>query len=378
MNASGGLSFSLCRSNGPLLRCLNSSTPRAFSSSARCLKRRTLPTFRPSSNPELETLLTTIRSKVFIPGYLNDTQRKRIQRQKYKSQLENEAIYATIGNEEVRLEHLDVLTDIPPANSFLRALHLSSSPDDWANFPALLEGFHTARNKSEGTLRPSWLALFVTRAATAGAISTVIRCLREAGRNGMSLAERQVREPVFREIRNAARREAWSPDATAKALSRVREVLKYMDLPAHQAGRDPRAEPLVVGTALELTARMAKTGGEDEETLVVMVKRMLPVLERQLKALNDDEAWAVAEDMKPAAAAYDLNKKVSNWIPVYFGLKIAEEGLGERMGKGLHEQLRTLLPVVEGRLDRAAAKIEELVESTQGEGFAALQEWRSR
>jgi hypothetical protein len=244
-----------------------------------------IPKFKPTSSPELDAHLATIRSKVFVPSYLNKNQLKLVRQTKSKSQLENDPVYATFGDEEIRLEHLDVTKDQPPKKAFLQFFDLAKEPKDWQNLPALLEGWHHARPN----LPVNWYPKMILRANQAGMLPIIIQCLWQVESNGFTLSTPIVRHAVFQSIRINAKESGWDKKVTEKSLKQAQTVLELMEKPEHCGSRtvsdsDPRAEPVAIGLPLELAATRAKTqfGGKDEDGLVATyANRLITALSQQ-------------------------------------------------------------------------------------------------
>ncbi|KIW07444.1 hypothetical protein, variant [Verruconis gallopava] len=251
----------------------------------RLLESRALPTFKPTSSPELDGLLSTIRMKYFLPQYLNEHQRKLIRSSKLRSQLENDPVYATFGDEEIRLQHMDIANEMPRKSAFLKAISLFAS-EDWKNLPSLLEGYHHAK----ANLDPQWLGLMIQMAREAGVMNIVVQCLAQVERNGLSLGIPTVREQILLGIRQIAREAKWDVEGT-KTLRKAEHVLRHMEHPAHCGSRtvsdqDPRAEAYVVAIPLELAARQAIRAGRDERNKVeIYSNRLIAALAQQKSAL---------------------------------------------------------------------------------------------
>lgn len=251
-----------------------------------------LPVFVESSSPELTDLLINIRTKRILPSLLNAEQRKLIQSRKMKSQLENEPVYATIGEEEVRLTHFDPTTEVPKAAAFLDVLEMTNERQDWRNLPPLLEGLYQTNMK----MRPKWLHMLVNKAFTDGMLPVVIQCLQQVKTNGMTLRDEVLREKVMTFIRLNARNQEWSEEATLKSLKQAQQVLELMDEPEHCGNstvgpEDPRADPSLIGIPLELAAVRAKNhlGGSDKDGVVAMyLARLLPALQQQTTSIVRD------------------------------------------------------------------------------------------
>lgn len=247
-----------------------------------------IPKFTPTSSPELDTLLETIRSKVFVPSYLNKSQLKLVRSDKAKTQLENDPVYATFGEEEIRLTHLDVTTEQPKRKALLDFKDMAKESKDWANLPALLEGWHHAHPK----MRLASLPTIVRQANEAGQLQTIIQCLWQVDKNGFSLAEFRLRDSIIHSIRLNAMKSGWG-NITNTSFKQIQTVLELMEKPEHCGSRtvsnsDPRAEPFGIGVALELAARRANNefGGKDEEGFVATYfNRLVAALGQQTSEL---------------------------------------------------------------------------------------------
>lgn len=234
-----------------------------------CLPTLTLagvPSFTKASSPELDEILQEFRSKIILPLYLNKKQRQLIFKRKYASQLENDPVTATIGDEEFRLEPLDVLKDIPgTAQELGKILALTKDHNDWLNWLPILEGLGRRKKTPD-----KWRNRFIRSAILAGESEVVISALRRVKRTRLHLSSPSLRGIVFRGLRNLAQQHGWSQDALEQALRRVKEVINLMEDEAHCGNRrvdtrDPRAEPLTLGTLAELAARRSAIEGDDQE-----------------------------------------------------------------------------------------------------------------
>ncbi|EKG18989.1 hypothetical protein MPH_03679 [Macrophomina phaseolina MS6] len=111
--------------------------------------RTALPTFEPSSSPELTALLDTARARLMVPAHLNLAQQHLVYRDAHRARLDPatnpEPYYSTVAGADVALEHLDRQRDIPARWSvFSRALALAETRTDWENVGRLLEGLRDA------------------------------------------------------------------------------------------------------------------------------------------------------------------------------------------------------------------------------------------
>lgn len=205
-----------------------------------------------------------------------------------RSQIENDPVYATLGDEEIRLEHIDVTKDMPKRAEFLNVIKLLSSSEktDWQNLPALLEGYHHSRAK----LDPLWLHEMIKQAKDAGALNVVIQCLEQIEKNGFSLSVPEVRSGILLGIREEAKAANWNMKST-KALKRAETVVRHMEHPEHCGSRkvsetDPRAEPYVIAVPLELAAMdVIKNGADLAGKVELYSTRLITALAQQKTAL---------------------------------------------------------------------------------------------
>lgn len=220
-----------------------------------------VPSFQESSSPELDDVLQTLRTKIVVPGYLNKKQQKLIFGRRFASQLDNDPVYASIGNEEFRLQYLDPQKDIPRTSTLLeQVFELTKDHTDWQNWLSILEGLEESRNV------PDLKSKFVRRAIQAGEWNTVMQALKQVERNGLSMRSPEVRRSVFVTPRLYAKERGWTKEVLEISFRFVKQAAELMEHPSHCGSRkvterDPRAEPLVLGTLLELAARCARCEG---------------------------------------------------------------------------------------------------------------------
>ena len=364
-----------------------------------------LPVFKPTSSPELDTLLTTIRHKYFLPQYLNEAQRKLIRSTKMRSQLENDPVMATLGEEEIRLEHLDVTKDMPPKRAFLDAIKMISESGDkkaWQNLPGLLEGYY----RSHVRLDPAWLSQTIERARIDGALSTVVQCLQQVEQNGFSLSIPAVREGILLAIRQTAREAAWTHIDTVKALKRAEGVIGQMEHPEHCGSRkvteqDPRAEPYVVAVPLELAARDVLVNGKDHTTKIeVYSTRLITALAQQKSALvcainvrsrihfaeanwisqTETASWQIPGGLTPlktTQAFQTLDRNIAKFIPVHGALKLAQQVRGTMWPEDERAFAAHLQKQIEQKLNSAVSEAGKRADMGITVEMPAVEEWET-
>jgi len=302
-----------------------------------------------------------------------------------KSQLENDPVFASFGDEKIRLEHLDVTKDVPRKSAFVQAIKLAKSYKDWENIPGLLEGYY----RSKAKLQSNWLEKMIVLANEHGAMSVVIQALARVETNGFTLSIPIVRERILLEIRNNAKESKWSKKVTEKSSKYVDVVLNHMEHPKHCGSRvvtdqDPRAEPYVVAIPLELAAVQAQKfyDGEDKYGKVEMYStRLLAALAQQKTQLSGNEAWQVPRDavkpvqLKDSVASIDW--LVTKFIPVRNALKLSLAVRGETWPEEERAFAVYLQKQIEEKLDLAEAEISKLTGREEGKiTTTGLDEWK--
>ena len=238
------------RHRAPSKRTFTSSTTR---------RKGPLPQFTPTSQPELDNVLASLRDKWLIPAALSNQERNLIFKPKYKEQLEQNPEVVTIGDEDVELHHIDRFADVPSLKKELlpKIIELMSKGErsDWNNLPALLAGL----TKAKLTPRRGIMGKIARKAIEAGRFGTILQCLQQAELTQMTLRKREVLRNVVYALREVAQREQWSEEATSKALRDANAVAAMLEDKANGSGtetrlNDPRTDPYVLAVYLELAA----------------------------------------------------------------------------------------------------------------------------
>ncbi|KAF2427513.1 hypothetical protein EJ08DRAFT_699500 [Tothia fuscella] len=334
------------------------------------------PTFKESSSPELTQLLERIRTNRILPSFLNQAQFKLITSSKRKSQLENEPVYATINDQEIRLQHVILHKDVPSSASFLQVLKLCKTPQDWHNIPPLLEGLNNVKAKD----KTAYKVAMIDAAQQAGQLSVVMQCLQQVEVNGFTLKSRTVRTQVLKAIKKAAEDAQWAEEETAKSLKRLQQVVEMLENPAHAA---PRAETLlesslddtVLSIPLEVAARRAKEhlGGSDLDGLVALyTKRLVSSLSRPDAELNLPLTWqdkGKASELTTRAARqrfFASEKLIDRYDQVKRSLNLSEEVVGASLLTDMLHNLNAVVAKIDQKLEQAVADQLEIMETPKG------------
>ena len=232
---------------------------RAFSSSPSKRSKGALPTFTPTSNPELDAALSSFRYKHFLPAALSKPEQKLIFKHRNRAFLAENPQTVTLGSEEIQLEWIDrKLGGIPNRVKLLKKtvkLMADGETSDWNNLPALLTGLCKAKR----TPTDRQLAKMVRLAVNKGRFGTVLQCLHQAHNTGMSMKKPEVLDAVVWGLREIAQKGKWSEQSLEKAIRDAKEVAMRLEDLEHGTGKyvgkgDPRRRPEVLGVFLELAA----------------------------------------------------------------------------------------------------------------------------
>ncbi|KAI9707622.1 MAG: hypothetical protein M1836_000583 [Candelina mexicana] len=294
-----------------------------------------LPSFTETSSSELNDLLSSFRNTVFLPSHLRRRQEDTIYKLKYKPMLESEAVYAEIGDEKIRLQHINPLTDKPNIpKSLARILNLMGESNEWSNLPAFLDGLRTAK----AHLSSAQLEKIARRANQAARQDVVMDCIRRVGKTNFVLKDQNVVREVVLGAHLRAQQGNWEELPTRKALAQAEQTVELLEDPAHSGGykvreEDPRAQPDIIGIVLELAAVRASRhlSEKDEDGKVSMYAERLTATWGN--ADFSSETW------------HDANRKLVMWAPAWHGLKLVTDILEPR--SHISEQIKSSLQDLE-------------------------------
>ncbi|KAL9023284.1 MAG: hypothetical protein Q9196_007296, partial [Gyalolechia fulgens] len=317
-----------------------------------------VPSFTPTSSPELDTLLSTFRTNIFLPAQLLSVQRSLVYKSKHHRLLTNPEEPATvkIGNEVHQLHPLNRLTDEPNTRkSLAEILELMKEGKDWVNIIPFLKGVRQSGRKVRG-----WqMEKIVRKMGKAGRQGIVMEMLRRVEGTGVTLGEIGVCREVFWGGVLKCVQSEWSEEGVKEAerlmegwwdmLSEERHVGKAV----RKSGGDPRLRPEIVGLVMWVRAVRSVLFGEkkDEEEKVKRGAEMVMAVWKNADLKVDEGDWNNA------------NHKLMRWAPVWHGMKMARQVLGENtpLGRNLERMITTDL---EPTLSRAR----EIVSQYAGDG----------
>lgn len=318
-------------------------------------------------------------------------QQKLVLSPNYKTYLEENPQTITLGDEDIPLKWIDKRTEIPNRVRLLKkALELMRNGEkrDWNNLPPLLAGL-TAVNK---TPQDRQLAKMIRLASESGKFGTILACLHQADRTGMTMKKDEVLNGVMWAIRELGRGEdgEWSKEALEKAIKDANEVGKQLEDKKHGSGsflkeNDPRRRPEVLSVFLELVAVYSykfQDGKDVDGKVRTLTERLLGNI--QGAEAVGHSCFAVHQlcplltatqprTTEPAITGPQI--EVLRGVPIWHGLRLAQQILGEEMPKAemasqvvnaWKDGLQTLTTNLESRDVAPGSYAEQALEVWQG------------
>lgn len=216
-----------------------------------------LPSFHPTNSPQLDELLTTFRTDIFLPACLPKAQQDIIFRKKlHHLLLTDEPATASIGKEVVELRPLHRANEPRTISSLAKILDLlpQAGENAWENLPAFLAGLKISKRKLKGYQ----MEKIVRRACKQGKEGLIMQCMKQVERTGLSLWDAgAAREMMLASVRRA-NEARWTKNGVAGALKFAEAVWSLMQDPRHALPKkrdglvDPMSRPEIVGILLQL------------------------------------------------------------------------------------------------------------------------------
>ncbi|KAL7626321.1 hypothetical protein AAE478_003093 [Parahypoxylon ruwenzoriense] len=324
--------------------------------------------FTPTSSPELDELLSTIRHKIILPAYLPLEQRKRIFSPKYEKRLQSDPIIIEIDGEVLKFRHQNLFTDIPQTRgSVISAISQFQTPEDFANLRPLLEGIaYTGRKFTMG-----FYCSIIRIAGVKGHIFDVIECARGVAHTGFRLDVSEKVNEVLHFIQMKAVDADWEPAAAAQALRWAEMVIEMVESENHQLRRhkdefplkdelplhrDPMTLLAPLHIAASLVARHGAEAGEGVAEKVESYAQDIVRLWPAGKKLTEVQPKELYEDVDRMGYLLDTNKFIVMATPLLHGLDAA---IGVLKNPALAAELTARRDLLAAELQEARKASEE-------------------
>ncbi|KAI1340601.1 hypothetical protein F5Y15DRAFT_423035 [Xylariaceae sp. FL0016] len=309
--------------------------------------------FSPTSNPDLDTLLSNIRTKIILPSYLPLVQRKKILNPKYAKKLQADPIIIDIDGEVLKFRHQNPFSgEIPNTRkSVIHAIESFETPDDFANLKPLLEGIAHTGYKFE----PDFYAKILRNCGKKGYIYDIIECARGVQRTAFKLDSSEKVNETLHFVQMMAIDAGWAEGKTRKALRWAEMVVELIQEEGHQpkrrkyevplAGELPLArDPMVLASPLHLAAVLVSKYGAGEEAVdkVNRLAKDIVKLWPEGKKLKEVQPQELYQDYDKMGYLLEPNKFVTLASPLLYGLGIAIQVVDTELAQQLQSRHDTL------------------------------------
>ncbi|KAI1505537.1 hypothetical protein F5X99DRAFT_368391 [Biscogniauxia marginata] len=317
--------------------------------------------FTPASSPELDELLNTIRTKIILPSYLPQNQRKKIASKKYEKTLQADPIIMEIDGEVFKFRHLDNTTDIPSTrHSVIQAISQFNAPQDFSNLVPLFEGIANTGYKFDEGFYCKIIRIMGIR----GHITSIIECARRVKTTNFRLDTSEKVNNILHYVQMMAiesepeRREIQ----IRKSLRWAELVIEMVQEEDHEprltkdevlvAGELPLdRDPMVLLAPLHLAALLAKyeTAESELRDKIVDYAEDIVSLWPEQKKLRQVQPGELYGEEGPLAYLMENNKFVIIATPLLHGLDSAIE----YVEPALAEKLRSRRNILAGEIQEA-------------------------
>ncbi|KAL8719337.1 MAG: hypothetical protein Q9225_003658, partial [Loekoesia sp. 1 TL-2023] len=312
-----------------------------------------LPTFTPTSSPELDALLSTFRTNVFLPAQLLAPQQSLVYKIKNHRLLTNPEEPATVklGNEVHQLKPLNHITDEPGTQKSLKEIvDLMRDGRDWMNMVALLRGLRLSGRKVKG----HHIQKIVRKMAETGNQGVLTSMLMGVNNTGVKLWGVGICREVFWGGVLKCVQSGWSEEGVREAEKLMEtwwDMLseeRHVDKEINKLSGDPKLWPDIIGLVLWVRAVRSVLFEEkkDEDGKVKRAAEMVVALWKNADLSFNEQNWS------------DANNKLMRWAPVWHGMKMAQKVLGENTPLG-----RDLGGIITQDLEPTVNKAWEVVSS---------------
>ncbi|KAJ5702588.1 hypothetical protein N7488_010136 [Penicillium malachiteum] len=296
----------------------------AFSQIRNYASQSAIPTFTPTASDELNQALARWRQDLFIPFGLPKRQRTSMFKEKHARRLEDEPITVNISeNEQYTLRPLK-FSELPKSKEIIDVLRLMEAANDYKNLVPFMSGLWN----SQMTVSPARWQYLVRKTGSIGRIALIVECARQGSRTGLSLENQDITERLFFEFHRMAHQADFKGPRVAKALALAKQTADIMDSYPSDVSSNPKYQPYVIGTLLELSAARALDafGGKDEANEVLNYVRKLMA------------SWPLGQFDAPEPREFDaarVDSKLLRSVAVYKGLKLSTKIQGFSNDKAL-------------------------------------------
>jgi hypothetical protein len=322
-----------------------------------------------TSSPELKNLIQEFNQRIVMPTYLPPEQQKKIYREKFKVELENDPITIEIDGVVHKFRYVDRFT-LPHVKKLVTdILRLMKEPQDFLNLPPLLEGCKRAHRK----LPDHFHLKMVRMAAQAKMLPVILDMFLQADKTGFLLDNSELLNEVLVWIQNVAIESGWQKAEIKRALERVKLIINEIEADELHHPTDAKRclrmfhrDPQVLAARLHMAAALAvhHRGSKDVDGKVTKwAEEIVELWPENTGLLNMQPEENYLDDNK---LKYLLlpNQFLFYASPILSGLVMATQVVED---PALQMQLQNRADAVEAEIRLALQKMEE--EGKTGRGL---------
>ncbi|KAJ5874729.1 uncharacterized protein N7529_003159 [Penicillium soppii] len=268
---------------------------------------KVIPTFTSTPSTELNEALERFRNDLFIPLGLPKRQQKSVFKPKYATQLEHEPITVTINKDEKFTLTPKLRHELPSKKEALAVLDMMVATGDFSN----LFAFVSAMRMSNYTINSNRWQYIIRKVSAAGKLNQIVE---------ISLAFFST---------NSTTPQCGQTSSGKKPLyarNLAQQVALLLDAPEHSAkgiNNDPKYQPFVIGTLLELNAALglAMSDKLDPSKTDQSVKAESRNIRDYAQKL--DASWSRGNFKNDGSTPYETETRLQENLAIYNGMRLS-------------------------------------------------------
>ncbi|KAL1957019.1 hypothetical protein VTO42DRAFT_6396 [Malbranchea cinnamomea] len=320
---------------------------RTFSSSSILLK-EPVPSFTPTSSPELDGLLEKFRKRLFIPMSLPQKYKKIIFSPKKSAELAKTPVLVPVNpglsEEQYQLEPL-THEDLPRRSEALEVLKRMQAPEDWRNLVPFLTGLVSSGRSPTS----KHCATIVRLAGKAGMSGVVLAAAKQASRTGLLLGYPEVARELFQSFHLKAQNAEFKGEELEAAFREAQEAAFLLYDPRHapeDPNEDPKVLPEIIGILLELSAaRAIDAFGAKDKTGDVQKYASIVSANWKVGKFELPEEW------------WETNNRLRYFVPLWHGMKLAQQVQEVKVDSALSKELSNNMEVLGTQIEKAVQMV---------------------
>lgn len=270
-------------------------------------------------------------------------------REKHAQRLRDEPITINISETEEYTLQPKKYIETPTKKEAIQVIKMMQDTEDYKNFIP----FVSALWGSQYVLKGDRWQQIMRKAREAGKLHLIVECARQSGSTGLRLRDLDVVRSLFFELHLAAQKADFKGPEIAKTLNMAKQAVDIMDadLPDHSysdSSKNPKSQPIVVATLLELSAARAINdfAGKDQ------AKEVMGYVQKLLAVAPKGKYQNAPTEKTPRM---EVNHWLHEAITVYNGLRLSLTIHGLAADRALHRD-------VSSRLDELKKSLKKLLE----------------